>query len=677
MSKLSFTTNLSYSLVDNSNPFSSVKKLIPTGLKEIEITELEKPQFSEDLLFSAKKYGFDIYDVPFPIYSKGKVGTPRAENNKELPNGYPMYGADSLPLDIRLDRMKVTRNKIIEFNKNFLHKAENFDERLRVEEEGDANKFTFQRTRRFGRHLSLPYSQNLQQFKGYSKEFLMILKAVCKHYIDGTKGLLPTRKEAILSQEDAIETAPGAPLFASGDEDYHLKRMAALLVMPVPDYKEYPLSYLNKVYDMGSSIGMPHRSMTLAPYLSFRQGAKVKPQLLWYNNGFNYAARYEATSMESNQRLVFPGPFVLNIIMSPAVYLMKLFRKRKLGMYHNPLLASKYIEKLRKQGSICYVSDFSNYDMTISNWLLRFVCNELANSEYSWEFKFFSEYLDDTGVVYPSYHASAPPSEVTFLKGPVSLLSGWLLTSELGSIISVAINLFALWKQIPSILTDWVTGKFIILVQSDDVLFTLPKEIDEEQFTKDVATLGVDTKLMQGTTFLKKMLPLGYLAKQPGPARLISRLVQQTFGNEDNYSGKPDAIVRLGLVARSEDLKNNPIWKNVKPEFQDMLRISEIYDPIIDSFDNGLQALSQEDIATIQEYGSTSGLPWFSQLMTRADSDPSAAGLIASMSKLGINFTNVEETLKAQREQYYNALMTANASKYLDGFLEFAPWRAV
>lgn len=674
MSHNKLITQRSYDLIDNSLPEKDVAKLVPVGLLPIKITALETPRTSFDLLKDAQKYGFREFNLSFKLYGRGKIGTPRRLDNSELIVGYPMYGADAEPTDIRVQRLKVKREEIISATKDLETIESSIDPLLWDEESDDALKFNIQRTRRFGRHLSLPFSNNLLTLNSYPRSFLELLSYVCAYIVKSTDKILPSRSECILSQTDAIETAPGAPLFAPGDEIYHLKRLASLSITPVPTYDKPAHEYLSAVYNMGNQIGLPNSAMTWASYLSFRQGAKRKPQTLWFENGSNFLSTFEAESMESNQRLVFPGAFPLNLLQGPPIYMMKLFRRRKLGMFHTPELQSRYIDSLKKQGNVCYVSDFSNYDMTVSNYLMRYVCKALGNSKFKWEFDLFDAYLRNTGVIYPSYYGSSDPMSVTFLQGPVSLLSGWLGTSELGSIISLAVNLWALSLQIPDIVSQWVSGKFVILIQSDDVLFTLPKAIDEERFTADVAKLHIDTKLKLGTMFLKRMLPLGYLSSQKGQGRPISRIIQNTFGNEESYSDKIDAIIRLGLVARCEGLQFNPAWDKYKPIFTGLLEGIDIFEPIIGNYDEGLGALSSADIAAIQEFSSNEGSAWVTKLLNRADSDPAAAALIAQLSQVGFNFDPLKETLLDQRREYYKALLKIPDNDDFKNFHSFASW---
>jgi hypothetical protein len=251
------------------------------------------------------------------------------------------------------------------------------------------------------------------------------------------------------------------------------------------------------------------------------------------------------------------------------------------------------------------------------------------------------------------------PGSVTFMSGLVSLLSGWYITSEMGSIISLAANLYALEDQVPSVVNDWIKGNFIMLVQSDDVLFTLPKKIDSEPFAARIESLGMKSKLQEGAMFLKQLLPLGYLAfNKLKSAKPIVRLVTNTWGNEQNYSAMPDAVIRLGLFGRAQNVLNNPIWKHMRPSFDAMLETSDIYNDshTLSNYDKGIEYLSEEDVNTIREYSEGSGLGWLSKLMNRADADPYAATTLRLLGELGISTEALTDELLKQRQMYLTTL---------------------
>lgn len=659
--------------VDNRNPEAYIDKLIPVAMSPISVKKLSKNErgSSQNLLELARMIGFEIQQLDFPIYGRNKQGKMRFLSNSELVQGYPMYGKSSENVIERLKREVRTMSMLKEFTKLLKSKAAEFSEPVKMDEWDDADRLTIQRTQYLGRFLNPPASSDLIGLK-YPRRIFEILEIVCKHYIDLTESLLPNRVDVMTLITDAKETAIGAPSYASAGEDdlkrgYHEKRLITLADMPVPDYSIDPGDYLDDLYLWGEQLGMPDGSLALASAISYRQGAKGhKPQKLWYFNGHEYVADYEAMSWESNQRLVYPAPHCFNVLITPIVYQMKLARMTKLGMYHRPEYVVRYINQLNKQGLVSYESDFSSFDTTISSTLLQFVFRTLAKyaKKFAWEYGLFADYLQTTGVVAPSY-LTDDPTQVTYFKGAASLLSGILPTSESGSIVSIAAQLYALEKQIPDIVNQWLSGKFVCLVQSDDVLFTLPKKINEENFSDAMHELGLTAKLKEGNMFLKKLLPVGtlssYSSKFPlGGVPLWSRQPQQTFFNEHSYEGKPDAIVRLALLSRAEGLNKHPMFDSqLDKAWKDILVQHDIFKDVIPHLYDGVLSLNDEDKQAVLEYStSDEGMAWVSQIYNRAESDPKAKQTLLELSKIGFNLDEYDDTAVSQRRSYLKALYT-------------------
>jgi hypothetical protein len=678
-----------YPTVDNQHPEMALPYLIPVAISPLKIDKLDKPLRSSDLILDAEKIGFIVNHLELPLYGKGKWGKPRKLNNSELPQGYPFFGKSEDPLDERLAKLLATKSKLVELTSLIKHKAEKFSDPVKFDEWDDADKLTIQRTQYFGRFLSIPASTDLIDVS-YPKRFLEILDEVCKDYISSTESEMPSRTEALIRIQDAQETAIGGPSFASSGvddygNDYNAKRLITLADMPTPDYSIDPSYFLEQVYNWGEQLGLPDGSMAFASAISYRQGAKGhKPQSLWYFNGSEFVADYEAMSMESNQRVVYPAPHALNVVLTPIVYQMKTFRRKRLGMYHTPELMTEYIPRLNSQGSYSYESDFSGYDRTISNQIMRYAMMRLGQfaKKYKWEYKLFEMWLETTGVIFPNFLA-ADPEYVTYFKEGVSLLSGILPTSEVGSLISVASNLYALEPQFPNIVSQWRSGKFVILVQSDDVLFTTTKKLDEESFEHMMQTISLTAKLKEGNMFLKKLLPVGTLSKFVGKfplagTPLLSRQLIQTFFNENSYEGKPDAIVRLALKSRSEGLNTHPAFdKEFDDAWKAILASHEIFNTegVIDTLYDGVLSLSDNDKLEVLKYSENdTGLAWLSKIYNRAESDPKARQMLQEMIKIGFNMDQFEDTAISQRKAYLTAMFTEPSKHSRDNMMKILSW---
>lgn len=678
-----------YPKVDNQFPEKFMSSIIPVALSPIKVIKLtgDDRGSSNALIALAKRIGFEVEHYELGLYGSNKRGRTRSLSGSELVQGYPMYGKSSEALAHRLTLLNTGMKQSAEFIKLIKAKTEAYSDPVKFDEWDDCDRLTIQRTQYYGRFLSVPASADLIDLS-YPKRFLEIIELVCKHYIDLTEASMPPRNQVMSLITDAQETAIGAPSFSSSGVDsegrsYHEKRIITLADMPVPDYREDPGIFLDDAYLWGEQLGLPDGSMAFASAISYRQGAKGhKAQKLWYFNGTEFVADYEAMSWESNQRLVYPAPHCLNVVLTPAVYQMKMARKKKLGLYHSPEMVNAYISALNKQGPISYESDFSGFDTTISNQILQFVFRTLAKyaKKYHWEYSLFSDFIESTGVIFPSFLSDENLS-VTYFSRAVSLLSGILPTSESGSIVSLAANLFALEDQIPSVVNDWLSNRFVILVQSDDVLFTLPKTIDEDRFFEQMTRLRLTAKLKQGNMFLKKLLPVGTLRKFLGEfplagVPLLSRQVQQTMFNENSYEGKPDAIIRLALLSRAEGLNKHPAFdKSIDEAWRTILSSYPIFKPIIDVMYQGVLALPEEDKKAVIDYSSSEdGMAWVSKIYNRAESDPKARQTLEQLAKLGFSLDQYEDTAVSQRLSYLQALYSPPTTSSRDMLDKILAW---
>jgi len=679
-----------YPRVDNARPESFVPHLIPVAISPVSVNKIDR-ETSTSMLQVAQQIGFNVQHFELQMYGRSKQGRERLLSGSDvLANFGSLYGQANLPLEQRKSKLLETRSDLINFVKLIKDKAEKFSDPVKLDEWDDADRLTIQRTQYYGRFLQLPASSDLINLS-YPRRFIDIINIVTKHYIERTEKMMPPRSTAMSLITDAVETSVGGPSFASAGINefgygYHEKRMITLFDGPVPRYDIDPVDYLDMAYKWGENLGLPDPSMTFASALSYRQGAKGhKPQKLWYHNGSEFVADYEGMSFESNQRLVYPASHFFNVILTPAVHQMKTFRKGKLGMYHTPELCTEYINRLNSQGQVSYESDFSSFDTTISNQIMKYIVSQLAfhSRKYSWEYQLFQHYLDTTGVIFPNFLTNET-SYVTYFSGAVSLLSGILPTSEIGSIVSVCANLYALEKQLPNVLNDWLNNKFIILVQSDDVLFTLPAKIDEESFAASMKELSLTAKLKEGNMFLKKLLPVGTLQRYAGKfpvagVPLWSRQGQQTFFNENDLDGKPECIMRLALLSRAEGLNKHPMYdKDLNDYWISVLSKFDMFKPVLNNLYSGVLSLSQEDKDNVIKYSSgLEGMAWLSKIASRAESDPKAKEMMLEMARLGFDLTKFEDTALSQRRAYLQALYTEPNTVSHENMLKILSWISV
>lgn len=670
--------------VDNANLEKDVPRLVSLSGFPIEVTKLEEEINSEKIVTKVRQAGFEVYDTTFAIYNEAKWGKPRLIDNSDIVRGYPMYTGDT-PED-KLNDVRHTWSAIIKVGEKLMDVVRDKIPHIFNDEDDDVGKLSIQRTEYYGRHIDSPFDDYALRdpHDGYLKVLDFVLDDIVEHI--KREGF--NRDQFFMSTIDAQETAPGGPTFAGTDIvkinngletveiNYHGKRLLALQAQPVPDYSRPPGSYLDLIYEWGYSLGLPQGAMAWSSYLSFRSGAKKKAQPVFVDKGGMFAATHEASSLHCNMRKVYPGAFGRNLTVTPGVYCLKRWRQSRLGLWHTPDRVDNWIREINKTpGNHSYMCDFSNFDRTQKNFYLWYVADYLYRKTGIWEFGLLAAFYKNTGIIYPSFY-TGDPTAVTFMHGPITLLSGWLETSDMGTVLSLAAQLFSLSGQFPDICSKWKSGKFVIAVQSDDVLFQTPSALNEEMFVQRMDDAGFKAKLLPGHTFLKLMIPIGSQKDRP-ITRLISRILQQTFGNEDKYDTplKPDAIIRLGLMARCENIHGHPAWPYMKKDILDLLD-RPIYHKVLDKIGQGVDALDDADKLEILKYSETkAGEDWLSQLMVLSTSVPSAAETLAMLKKsinLDTDALQIERT--KMRKSYLDALFSKGNAKTTDMLYAICKW---
>lgn len=649
---------------DDPSP-DDVKGLLPSGLEPITFKDLDKPITSSGIIQTVEKLGMSYTEQPLVIYRQNKQGVPRRIDNVDMVAGYPQYGQGQEGVA----NLTSMASQLTQFRDEFMAEASSNEILFGMEEE-DFKKISILRPRLPGRHLQPPISLDFQH-KVIPEDFKILLSRVIKRYVSANT-YLKTGKAAILDGTDAKDTSLGTPTFYTGDA-YHAARVATMQCAPVPDYNRPSVEYISALENFGASI-FPEPSMVYASYLSFRQGATNKDLPLFKFNGLGFEARRTAKSLYTRQRAVWAAPFYLNVLLTPLVLRMKSSRQNILGMWHDPQSEAKYIPRLQKQGKKSIEVDYSSYDTTISNDLMVYVYSELAAQGYSpWESSLMAQLTQLQGAITPSFTGAT--DTVSYFKGQVTLMSGLLTTSELGSIVSISIVLYCLSKQQPQLVEQWLNGSFVILVQSDDVLFTTDADIDVERFAESASKLGITAKVKFGSTFLKRFLPVGSFNKIAKP---MSRNVQQTFGNEDDYSGKPDAILRLALASRTYGLDGHPMFTKFFPKLFDIYQahfsyVRDIDDP--EQWRKGICHLTDADVRAIEQYAiTTSGDSVMTNLLERAAFDPSAANVINFLKARGLDLAFLLADQVTARREYTEALFSQPTPESMDTMLSFARW---
>lgn len=636
--------------------------LIPITLDPIKVDKLESPLTSSAIIDKVRKFGMGYQEIPLPLFRASKFGKARRVDSLDLINGYPQYGTDVKGKDNLISM----RHDIIHFRSAFMKDCPEY---LYDMEDEDFRKTSILRTTFTGRHLQPPVDPDITRIS-FPEDLMVMLRRVCAHY-HRVATYTKSGREAILDGTDAKDTALGPPSFSAG-EDYHARRLITLKACPPPDYAEPPSTYVERIKQWGSTLfSIPE--IVYASYLSFRQGATIKPIPLWYQSGFGYTATHSSTSLYTRQRAVWAAPFWLNVILTPLVLRFKSSRKAILGMWHDPEAQSKYVPKLQAQGSISIEVDYSAYDTTIRNSLMVRAYMILAELGYSsWEAELIALLTHESCAVTPSFVGD--PGAVAVWSNEAGLMSGLLPTSEIGSLLSITFVLTALQRQQPAWVEKWFSGDFTILVQSDDVLTTLPSQIDLEAFSRAFDSFGIKAKVKEGSTFLKVFLPVG---KVKNMAKPFSRNVQQTYGNEDTYDGKPPAILRLALSARTMLLPGHPLFASKFPELFDIYAAHFDYVKELDRSQwlKGDFTLSSTDLRAIEQYAqSLAGSVALINILERAKFDPSAASILRYLTAQGIDLSFLEADQVTARREYTHALFDSPTNADHQQLIAICKW---
>jgi hypothetical protein len=322
------------------------------------------------------------------------------------------------------------------------------------------------------------------------------------------------------------------------------------------------------------------------------------------------------------------------------------------------------LSKLKTQGKIPYSIDFSGMDTGMFQSVIMLLLEELERAGFpAFPTQFFKEVYPMMGVILPNYFGNS--SEASFLTGPAKpWCSGFKLTSEFDTLYGAAVLLSALELQHPGTIAKWESGAFTFLELGDDIMFTFPSDIDADKLASDAKSMwGAKLEIILDAMFLKWMLPV--TPAVPALTRSLSRFVQQTFFNEDRYTGieggdRPDAVLRLGLFARLDGLNKHrdfhKYWPGIAKAVSMLGYVSRSTNEYRDSVMRGEPAMQADDAQIILEYSMRVN-NYLPNLIARAKYEPSAAAVVRELLKLGV-VTQDQLGSDVFRKVYMDALFT-------------------
>lgn len=147
---------------------------------------------------------------------------------------------------------------------------------------------------------------------------------------------------------------------------------------------------------------------------------------------------------------------------------------------------------------------------------------------------------------------------------------------------------------------------------------------------------------------------------------IVFRLHQNTFFPEDDTDGKPDAILKTGLIARLSGLNNSTLWNHKKnklgTEFYDIIMMTPFGKRSLDSKEwknaiitgnVSLSNLSIEDRIEVVRYGLSKGKKFIESIIEAASYKASARVMYELLYKLDANMVESGDYGAAKRTLGY------------------------
>lgn len=612
--------------------------------------------------------GDTVESYPIPYYREQVyTGQPRLLDNSDWLKGKePVYGTFGNLSEVRLKLIPLIKDMISFYE----GKPDSYVAKCELE---DLPKITAQQWKRPGWFLDSPITE-AEVPAQLSPLALKMLDFVAATYAEKADPAMMTKpwRELALMDYDPDDSMTGSPTFAAGEKT-HEARVSVLSAAPVPEGSAE--EWYMKLLQLQDQLGLPDPFM-YSPVLSTRLGPRKKPMKLWNATGALYEASQAATGAYCRVRYVYPAPYLINYIWSALYEQMSTTRQRIPGLWHDPLSQSDYEKKLRAQGSTPYAIDFSGMDTGMFPNIIMAIARALLKHGFAkWPLEVMLTMYPHMGISYPNIEGDS--NSISMIKGPARpWCSGFKLTSEFDTIYGLTVLLTALSKQYPDIPDQWRSGKFVIAELGDDIIFTSDLDIDVDQLSRDAAEeWGATIKLENDVMFLKWMLPL--VPEVPVKTRPFARLIQQTFFNEDKYSGteggdRPPAIMRMALKSRMIGLTNHPDFKMWWPKLEPILMmlpfVAEGGRLFIDEVLLGDKLLIPGDDVAILQFAKSNST-YISSLMDRAKYEPSAAALARLWEQLGIERDEVNHS--QMRAIYDRALFTPPTNATLEALYQY------
>jgi len=436
------------------------------------------------------------------------------------------------------------------------------------------------------------------------------------------------RKPVPEGEPDPAGTNGGWPTFVS----HPAAKIVAAAAVATHTPKSTPASVLADASEFARRVNL-NSLTTLAYGLGGRSGPYYKWAPAYTTDGSaTWTATSEWIGKKQRNRVIQMACPGINLLLRPFFMYLKTARARLPGLYRTGVTDS-----IRWPTSHQFECDISGYDTSVWPELQDYLCEEIRAvfppGHPLHELAPFWRAAESYPLIVPSWALDNDLCDVISYDGATR--SGLKTTSEIGTLISLADALAALWAQGRCL--NWPYDQHDhLLVQGDDVQLSSTKgALDTDAWTASYADVGLNATLFPGDSFLSRHNVNGI--QVPSPMRVI----QQTMSNEH----EPDAptavgLLYLGLYARTAGASAWPT--EVTQLVWSVLRIA--------AFIRALPAADTETLADFRRWVRTSreasdaialaiasaaGEAWMSELWRDAEHSPSDAAIVAALKAAG------------------------------------------
>jgi hypothetical protein len=637
----------------------------PPSVKEVDPKSLNT---SASILSFARSRGCDVSHLALPLFRSTSLGKLRRLDNEDLVAGYqPIFG-DLSGLKSAIPHIQDVISEI----SDIVHK----DQIWSSMEEEDLKKVTIQRVKAPGFYLQPPFAEDIVGFDHYTPEFMANLDSVIEMVAQAAPRLSDfTWEDAVTSVVDRTESNVGMPTMLSGEGITVKGRLLTMRALPPPTGS--PDRYFDQLDRLGTdSFGLAP-GMVASPVISTRFGPSAKPVKLWYGEPGSFTTSYEAVGYYPRVRLVYGVPYHVNFALAKLYYQLKTGVYSLLGCSPTVEGLQDTINALRKQGKIVYTFDFSAMDQHYHNVLVAYMSTKFAAYGLDpWASRFLEQCMLRGGIIFPGFDS---PRSVTYFSKFYGWVSGSQLTAIMNTIYNIAVNLTCISQQNPEFAKQYKQRKKYIAALGDDGQFSDDFEYDLDKYTNDAQIhAGATLKLQHDTIFLKKILPTGWgVTKLSKPS---SRIIQQTFFNEDSYADReawPEVMI-LGLMARCDTIQGHKYFKQIWPILSNLILSHSRFTDVMPSqqkadFKSGIFTITSEQKKRVIEFGNQNE-NWLSTLASRAEVQPSAREFLDLLIRAGVSVDSFLAENAKMRSMYLHAWFTKPSIGDFNALVQATRW---